>query len=200
METKLPLEPGKYYHIYNHAVGTDLLFKSEPDYRNFLQKYTRYISPIASTLAYCLMPNHFHTCILINDLEYISTLQSKYMTNELIAEGLYRSFSNFLNSYAQWYNNKYDRKGSLFMSNFKRKLIENDDSLRRLIFYIHNNPVESKFAECINDWKFSSYNYITTGIQQDGIQLRKSEIMRIFNDQENFTFLHHVIEGTTLQG
>ncbi len=200
MEKKLPLEPGRYYHIYNHAVGSDLLFKSEPDYKNFLVKYTRYISPVASTLAYCLMPNHFHTCVLINDMEYISTLPSKYMTNELIAEGLYRSFSNLLNSYAQWYNNKYERKGCLFMSNFKRKIVENDDSLRRLICYIHKNPVESKFADNVDAWNYSSYNFITSGKQQDGIQIRRTEIIRVYNDLENFKFLHQPFEGTTLQG
>jgi len=65
MEVKIPLEPDKYYHIYNHAVGGDNLFCSNENFNYFLQKYKHYITPIADTFAYCLMPNHFHLAVRI---------------------------------------------------------------------------------------------------------------------------------------
>lgn len=54
------LETGQYYHIYNHANGDDNLFREAKNYPFFLQKYHQHISPIAETIAWCLMPNHFH--------------------------------------------------------------------------------------------------------------------------------------------
>lgn len=59
------LEPDKYYHIYNHAVGQDNLFNTDENYRFFLEKYAHYIIPVADIFAYCLLPNHFHFAIRI---------------------------------------------------------------------------------------------------------------------------------------
>jgi hypothetical protein len=66
-----PLECGKYYHIFNHAVGADHLFRNNENDLFFLKKYAQYISPIADTFAYCLMPNHFHFAVRIKDEEDI---------------------------------------------------------------------------------------------------------------------------------
>lgn len=52
------LESGYYYHIYNHANGNKNLFLEEDNYIFFLNKYYKFIDPIADTFAYCLMPNH----------------------------------------------------------------------------------------------------------------------------------------------
>jgi len=60
---KIPLEVEKCYHIYNHAVGNENLFRCDENYRYFLKKYAEHISPIADTFAYCLMPNHFHLSV-----------------------------------------------------------------------------------------------------------------------------------------
>jgi len=67
----MTLTPSKYYHIYNHANGFENIFNKERNDRFFLEKYQFYISPIADTLAYCLMPNHFHLVIRIRKREVI---------------------------------------------------------------------------------------------------------------------------------
>lgn len=61
----LPLSEGHYYHIYNRANGSEKIFRQKDNYRFFLDKYKQYVSPIAETYAYCLMPNHFHFLIRI---------------------------------------------------------------------------------------------------------------------------------------
>jgi len=53
-------EPEIFFHIYNHAVGTENLFRNPENYRFFLRKYSQYTAPIWETYAYCLLPNHFH--------------------------------------------------------------------------------------------------------------------------------------------
>ena len=68
----VPLEQDKYYHVYNHANGRDELFVSDENYWFFLDKYQYYISKVANTYCYCLLPNHFHFLIQVKsepDLE-----------------------------------------------------------------------------------------------------------------------------------
>jgi REP element-mobilizing transposase RayT len=191
MQSKILLEPGRYYHVFNHAVEPELLFRAEIDYNNFISKYSKYLAPIVSTLAYCLMPNHFHLCIRIKDLDELTMLSPKYRLNKQIHSGIYYSFSHFFNSYAQFYNKKYQRMGGLFINNFKRKEILSDDSLLRLVCYIHSNPVEAKFTKSIDHWVYSSYLQIINKSDGIGIALLHEEVLRIFGDLENFQFVHN---------
>ncbi len=59
------LIPDKIYHIYSRAVGDEKLFKSDENYRYFLQKFKNYILPIADIYTWTLLPNHFHFMIRI---------------------------------------------------------------------------------------------------------------------------------------
>ena len=56
---RIPVEADKFYHLYDHAVGDENLFRNENNYKYFLKKYAEYFNPIAETYAYCLMPNHW---------------------------------------------------------------------------------------------------------------------------------------------
>jgi len=40
----------KFYHIYNRANGSELLFRNDENYLYFLKKYTEYITPIAENM------------------------------------------------------------------------------------------------------------------------------------------------------
>ncbi len=60
-----PLQPDTSYHIFNHANGFENIFRHEANYYFFLEKYWKYIGPIAETYAWCLMPNHFHLVVRI---------------------------------------------------------------------------------------------------------------------------------------
>ena len=66
---KTPLYPGTFYHIFNHAVGFDDLFKNNGNFHYFLEKYEKHIPPIAHTFAYCLMPNHLHLVVRIREVD-----------------------------------------------------------------------------------------------------------------------------------
>ena len=72
------LIPGSYYHIYNHANGSDLLFKSPDNYDFFINRYIKHVSGAVNTLAYCLMSNHFHLLIqLKTESDIINKIESK---------------------------------------------------------------------------------------------------------------------------
>lgn len=62
-----PFTPSSLYHVYNHGNGDENIFRSEGNYEYFLMKFNQYISPIADTFAYCLMPNHFHFALCIKE-------------------------------------------------------------------------------------------------------------------------------------
>ena len=149
-----------FYHIYNHANGFENLFQKEDNYRYFLQQWGKYITPVADTYAYCLMPNHFHFLIrtkadsVLLDLQGFKNLGGLERSSKIITQ----HFSNLFNSYTKAYNKMYERKGSLFMSNFKHKEIKNNDYLTNVIFYIHHNPVHHGFVDTIQEWPHSSYH------------------------------------------
>jgi len=65
--------------------------------------------------------------------------------------------SHLFNSYAQYYNKKYQRKGVLFEKGFRRKIVDDPEYLKNLMDYIHNNPVKHGFADHPGDYPWSSY-------------------------------------------
>src|SRR5690606_6961681 len=97
----------KYYHIYNHANGDDNLFREQKNYGYFLEKYKQHINPIAETIAWCLMPNHFHLLVKIKSEEEIAAAFPKFQTLEKLrredekSKFLSKQFSNFFSSYTQ---------------------------------------------------------------------------------------------------
>lgn len=81
----------------------------------------------------------------------------------------------------------YDRTGSLFEKPFHRKRVNSEKYLRKLILYIHNNPVHHRVCNEITDYKWSSYkSYIS---EKPG-NLNQSEVIEMFGDLDNFIFCH----------
>ncbi|HVM88269.1 MAG TPA: hypothetical protein VMT76_08770 [Puia sp.] len=149
------LQPLSYYHIFNHAIGNENLFREDENYRFFLQKYDLYIYQVAETLAYCLMPNHFHFLIKIKSEGQLVAAFPKFKTLEKLIEAncISKQFSNFFSSYTLSFNKKYNRMGSLFLKNFKRQQVEKDSYFSKIIHYIHSNPVHHGFVHSVDEWK-----------------------------------------------
>jgi len=149
------------YHIYNRGVEKRDIFLDDQDYKTFLyflkeylldpndpQKKSReykgrtlvrrsFIDRI-ELLAYCLMPNHFQLLLKQkgeNDMtEFMKCLAT---------------------SYSMYFNDKYERVGSLFQGRYKAVSVENDDYLLHLSRYIHLNSFDKGQALAEYDW--SSY-------------------------------------------
>lgn len=183
------LNPESSYHIYNRANGSEQLFVSNENYRYFLKKYETYINPVANTFCYCLMPNHFHFLLRIKTEEELSSTFPKFETLEKLSLLLSKQFSNFFSSYTQAFNKQQSRKGSLFMKNFKRKLITDEGYFRKVMHYIHYNPVKAGLALSPKDWKYSSYRTI---ISNRETKLQREEAISYFNDLNNFKYCHKI--------
>jgi len=188
MQKKTPLEPEHYYHIYNHANGFENFFVDNHDYQKFLYYYIKYIVPICETFVYCLMPNHFHFFIRIKpENELIETLKINKETGKIETETISYRFSHFFNSYAQSYNKKYQRSGSLFQSTFERKPVKTEKYFVKLVHYIHSNPVIDGFVEKIEHWEHSSYNAFFLNTEAF---ISKAIVIEYFGDLENFKLIH----------
>ena len=213
----IPLIPNKVYHIFNHANGFENTFCSDENFRYFLAKYCLYISPIAETYAYCLMPNHFHIVvrirsrkiiekIILNRSSNISTL-SNYSTssnyskvqnfgivknNEIIDDKtielfLSKQFANLFSCYTQSFNKVFNRRGSLFIKNFKRVQIENKQYFFNAVVYTHRNPVHHGFCRHFYEWKHSSYNEI---IEENSNIVEVKKLLLLFENKNNFINWH----------
>lgn len=186
----IPLENGKYYHIYNRGNnGIDLFYETE-NYNHFLRLYEKYIDPIAETFAWCLMRNHFHILVYIKETNEIDTTKLEYSSTDKPKNiSASKQFSNLFNAYTLAMNKRYNRTGSLFEKNFKRKVVSSENYFRKLIFYIHNNPVHHRFTEHIVEYPWTSYGTIISTKQT---KLQRNRVIESFNDLENFKYFHSI--------
>ncbi|MDR2474136.1 MAG: transposase [Tannerella sp.] len=178
MQHTVPFEHGGYYHVYNKGNNNENLFVEERNYALFLSLLKKYVLPDADIYAYCLMKNHFHLLVRINDVNANTT--SSHIARP------YLGFSHALNAYTQSINNAYNRQGSLFSKYLKRIRITDETYLREVIVYIHLNPVKHGFSTGV-EYPHSSYN---TMISTKPTNLCRDEVIKMFGDVENFIYWH----------
>jgi putative transposase len=168
-----PLKPETSYHIFNHGNGFENIFREPENLPVFSEKYQLYISPIAETYAYCLMPNHFHLVVRIRKREVIAglNLKSNYTFPKVpnfgkgeinnrdcdIERYISKQFANLFSCYTQSFNKVNLRRGSLFIKNFKREPITSKEQFLNTVIYTHRNPIHHGFRERFDDWSYSSY-------------------------------------------
>ncbi|MCL5094313.1 MAG: transposase [Patescibacteria group bacterium] len=155
---------GGIYHVYNRGVEKRDIFLDGQDYKTFLYFLKQYLidenDPLRDTknykgrtfvrrsfcgrielLAYVLMPNHFHLLL-------------KQKGERDIAEFL----KCLATSYSLYFNDKYDRVGTLFQGRYKAVLVKDDAYLLHLSRYIHLNPLNNKGPSfVIREYDYSSY-------------------------------------------
>ena len=123
MET---LERGYYYHIYNRGNNKERLFLEHADYLYFLRLFKKYIYEITNLYCYCLLPNHFHYLVRFREEDEIFSYDLKIKPSHQV-------LSNFFNAYSKYFNNKYNRTGSLFQERYRRKKVDTEIYLKYLI-------------------------------------------------------------------
>ena len=185
---QIPIEEGNFYHIYNRGNNSIDLFFDTENYLHFLRLYEKYINPIAETYAWCLMKNHFHILVYIKEFSEIDPSKLEYSsTDKPKAISASKQFSNLFNAYTLAINKRYKRTGSLFEKNFKRKIVTNENYFKKLIFYIHNNPVHHHFTDSIIEYPWTSYGTI---LSEKPSKLKRERVLEMFGDIENFRYYH----------
>lgn len=151
MPTRAPFGPDEWYHCYSRGVDKRKVFLNHKDYERFFlsmhvgngllnihisnilrnKKFNEVLTiqfqgkPLVEIGAFCLMPNHFHLLL-----------------KEVTDGGISIFMQKVLTGYTMYFNTKYERKGALFANTFNSKHIPDDRYFKKVISYIHLNPVE----------------------------------------------------------
>lgn len=189
----IPLEQGKYYHIYNRGNDGCNIFYKDENYRYFLSKYDSYLSSYFDTFAYCLMPNHFHFMIRVKDqqdfpsLRDLESLKKNNLESLTVPQIISEQFRKFFMAYSKAINNQEERTGSLFQKYFRRKEVTSDKYFASLVFYIHNNPVHHGFIDDLRSYQWSSYHAI---VKDQPTKIKKREVLQWFGGKNDFIEFH----------
>lgn len=158
------LSVGEVYHVFSRSIARYRIFTGNKDRQRMLMilryyrqmetkvKFSRFLEypdqhgkgnddQLIDIIAYCLMPTHIHLIL-----------------RQLKEEGISTYMRKVLNSYARYFNTRYDRKGPLYEGRFRHVLVESGEQLYHLTRYIHLNPVTARLAELPEEWPASSYN------------------------------------------
>ena len=183
-EKEIPLEPGKFYHIYNRGNNRENLYYNNGNYEYFLRKYDHYLTDYIDTFAFCLLPNHFHLLVRVKDeIKDLSGFENLTCLEKRIS----KQFSNLFNSYAKSINIQQNRVGSLFQRPFKRIEITTTDYLANLVFYIHTNPQKHRIIDDFRMYPWSSYDGI---LKSEPSKLNKEEVLEWFSNKNHFIKYH----------
>ena len=155
------------YHLVNRGVARSPIFKDVKDYQralelmgfykyakpglrfshynrlplrgrsDFLESLKKDNKPLVEILAFCLMPNHTH-----------------FLLRQRQDKGVPTFMKNLGDSYARYFNTKYDRIGGLFQAMFRAVMIESDEQLLHVSRYIHLNPASSCLIKPVDLPKF----------------------------------------------
>ncbi len=177
-----PFEVGHFYHVFNRGNNKENISKTEDNYVYFLNLVKKYLLSICDIYSYCLLSNYFHFIIKIKDFNELPENFKSGKTK------LHQLFSNLFNAYIKAINKKNQRTGSLFQEHLKRIQINDEDYLRNLIVYVNTNPTHHSISN-FEDYKYSSYRSLIS--KKDSL-LKREEVLNLFNDIENFKFVHKV--------
>ena len=81
----------------------------------------------------------------------------------------------------------YNRKGSLFIKNFKREIILDKEYFLNAIIYTHRNPIHHGFCTHYSDWSYTSYCEIKA-VKSEVIEVDK--LLKVFGGKEYFVEVH----------
>ena len=186
---KIQLQPGNYYHIYNRGINSCNIFRENDNYEHFLRLYDKHISPVANTFAWVLMKNHFHLLVQILPPNHVNPQGFENLEGfETTEKRIIQQFSNLFNAYTKAINKRYHRTGSLFEHTFRRKKIDSVEYLKRVILYIHNNPVHHGFCEHPLEYPWSSY---LTCISVKPTKLCRDTVIGWFDNDAGFRQWHN---------
>jgi putative transposase len=131
---------GSIFHITARGNRRQLIFLDDDDRRWFLRLFARAVEKYNWRChAYCLMGNHMHLLIELED--------------ETLSEGMQWLFGR----YAQDFNWRHGYDGHVFQGRFKSESVESNWHLLELSRYIVLNPVRAGICAAAAEWPWSSY-------------------------------------------
>lgn len=153
---------GNFYHVLNRGVDKRKIFLDNKDYFRFIHDLfefndvqnvynvgyflknidvgRQYIDGdkdnkrsrklLVNIHAFCLMPNHYHLLL-----------------SQVVDNGISKFIKKLNGGYSKYFNERYERDGSLFQGRYKCVSIQKDSHFLHIPYYIHLNPLDLYFPE-----------------------------------------------------
>jgi len=200
---KQPLVENEYYHIYNRGVDKRDIFQDTSDYQRFFKYLTEFNckDPIGSLyekylreknggstsivevepprlveiISYCLNPNHFH-----------------FILQQTSEKGIEKFMQRIGTGHTMYFNQKYNRSGSLFQGKFKSSHIGLTSQLLRLSVYVSCNS-EIHNLHSAENYRWCSFSeYI--GKNKNGICRREIVANQFRSTEDYFSYANENIK------
>jgi len=136
---------GGFYHVTQRATGGEPLFVEDSDYLymlHLIKEKTKKFN--LQTFAFCLMSNHLHLLL------------------KIIETNLSVAMKNLFETYADFFNDKYKRVGTLYCGRYRIAHCLNERYFLASSLYIHLNPVRAGLIKSPEDYRWSSCKLYTT--------------------------------------
>jgi len=131
---------GAVCHITQRAPGKEPLFVEKNDYLYMLHLIKENSKKFNYEIfAFTLMLNHLHLLIRLRKVNLSEAMKVLFET------------------YARYFNKKYERKGPVFCKPYRGALCFDDVYLLAASIYIHLNPVKAGLVERPSEYRWSSY-------------------------------------------
>jgi hypothetical protein len=203
LQFKAPFFAQSFYHIVCKSIDGLLLFRNPEDYVVFHAKFRQFNLPFFEVWSYSLLSNHTHHIIKVAPAKLIADYLNRKRKSEktmsmnsflkepgneeILDVMLERQMNSFLVSYANYYNNQYQRKGGLFQKPFKRIEIPDDAYLQQAIIYTTANAQKHNLVKDFASYKYSSYKET---LQDGNTWIARKEVIDFFGGKEQFEKLH----------
>jgi len=163
----LMLKISSYYKSSKAKVSYSRLKEIDPIIRDqiFKRVYSRKFFRI-EIFSYCLMSTHFH-----------------FLLKQKKDNGIAKFISDTLNAFTRTVNLITERKGPLFLTQFKAVRIKNEEQLIHVSRYIHLNPYSSGLVNNFDDlisYKWSSLKNYLLGEKSNLVDI--NYLLSIFNN------------------
>jgi len=150
------------YHVTARGNRKQEVFNDDFDRNKYLEILKKSKKKYEIMLyAYCLMPNHIHLLIEVEDARNMS----KFM--HWISRG-----------YTAYFNVKYEKVGHLWQGRFRSRPILKGQYLINCATYIEVNPIRANMISEISQYKWSSYQercFLSKKIFLDEIHIEQTE-------------------------
>ncbi len=170
------------FNTENRVNTTSYFFNQSNDIarRNISKHKPRKL--LVDILAFCLMPNHYHLLLMPKSEKAIPKFMKKLNMG-----------------YVKYFNEKYQRKGTLFEGRYKPILINNQSHFLYIPYYIHLNPLDQiapewrnkklnnfkKAWEFLENYRWSSHlDYL--GKKNLPSVINKEFLLSVFGGEENY--------------
>ncbi|MBQ9298212.1 MAG: transposase [Clostridia bacterium] len=163
----------EYFHVITQGINKSYIFDNSDDIKFYIKKiYSIQKDYNITIVAYCIMNNHAHMLINVNDLKNLSKFMHRLNT-----------------CYGKYYNSKYNRVGYVFRDRYKAEGIYSQNHLYNCIRYIYNNPVKAGICKNPQDYPFSNYKSVKCKDDENFVFIDTEEDREIIYKDYINTFL-----------